>query len=372
MSWAKFRSFFRTRNGPTRLSLVLLAPILVLAVDFYRYPMLFGKYAPPGAGSINEVLRNGSAPLGNFRGHHVFASIGEILDPRFLYFIRGGTTGLVVSAYVETEKGQSTVQGALQGAVIDRVQRVSKAKAVTLADHFSNLTAPSSWDVSDVPLGLSDAEHQTFPINRVLVVALPTGHPDAAELKKALARTMIASQDDNIANLVVPPLTVRIAEHANDSLSFSEFFQTFFSAIPMADHPDRLYLSLDQSWPTSELQSAMESLNEAWRQIVTDEQGNYILYRRDLRLIMATLAVCLLVCSFSVKYTLKNFLIISVAFIALALGADKWFTPLIAGSNAGALLEVQAVVLLVMAVAFPLIVTWNPKNVFDRNGGEHD
>jgi hypothetical protein len=368
MGWTKFRSLFRTRNGPVRLSLVLLAPIIILAVDFYRYPMLFSKYTPQGAGNINEVLRNGSVPLGNFRGHQVFASIGEISDPQFLYFIRSGTTGLVVSAYVETVKGQSTVQGALQGAVMGRVQSVSKAKAVTLADHFSNLTAPSSWDVSDFPLDLSDAEHQVFPINRVLVVALPIGRADAAELKKALVRTMIASQDAHIANLVVPPLTVRIAEHAKESLSFSDFFQTFFSAIPIADYPDRLYLSLDQSWPTSELQSAMESLNEAWRQIVTDEQGDYILYRHDLRLIMAALIVCLIVCSFSVKYTLKNFLIISLAFIGLSLGADKWVTPLVVGSNANALLEVQAVVLLIMALAFPLIVTWNPKNVFDRNG----
>jgi len=372
MSWTKIRKLFRVRNSFPRLALVSLVPIVILAVDFYRYPVFFSKYTPPGGGSINEVLRNGSVPLGNFRGHRVFASIGEISDPRFLYFIQNGTTGLVISAYVEMVKGQSTVQGALQGAVIDRVQSISKARAVTLVDYFSNLTAPSSWDVSDFPLGLSDAEYRSFPINRVLVVALPIGHPDTAELKKALVRTMITSQDAHIANLVVPPLTVRIAEHATDSLSFSDFFQAFFSAIPVADYPDRLYLSLDQSWPTAELQSAMESLNVAWHQTVTDEEGNYVLYRHDLRLIMVALLVCLIVCSFSVKYTLKNCLIISIAFIALALGADQWFSPLVAGGNANSLLEAQAVVLLTMAVAFPIIVTWTPRKVFDRNGDNDD
>ena len=372
MDWTRFKSLFRIQNAPARLTLVLLVPIAILAVDLYRYPIIFSKFTPPGAGNINEVLRNGYAPLGNFRGHQVFASIGEISDPRFLYFIRGGTTGLVVSAYVEGGKGQSTVHGALQGAVIDRLQSLSRAKAVPLVDHFSSLTAPSSWDVSDVPLDLSDVERRSFPINRVLVVALPTGHPDKDELKKALVRTMIVSEEAHLTNLVVPPLTVRIAEHAKDSLSFSEFFESFFSAIPIADYPDRLYLSLDQSWPTSELQSAMEALNEAWRQTVTDEQGNYILYRHDLRLIMVALLICLIVCSFSVKYTLRNFLIISVGFVALALGADKWFTPLVAGSNANTQLEAQALVLLIMAVAFPIIVTWNPKDIFDHKADNHD
>ena len=116
----------------------------------------------------------------------------------------------------------------------------------------------------------------------------------------------------------------------------------------------------------------MEALNEAWRQTVTDEQGNYILYRHDLRLIMVALLICLIVCSFSVKYTLRNFLIISVGFVALALGADKWFTPLVAGSNANTQLEAQALVLLIMAVAFPIIVTWNPKDIFDHKADNHD
>jgi len=371
MGWTGIRSLFRIRNSPARLALVLLVPIVILAVDFSRYPIIFSKFTPEGAGNINEVLRNGAASLGIFKGHRVFASIGEISDPRFLYFIRSGTTGLVVSAYVDTVKGQSTIQGALQSAVINRVQSLSKEKAVALVDHFSNLTEPSSWDVSDVPLDLSAAELRLFPINRVFVVALPTGRPQEDELKKALGRTMIVSQEAHIANLVVPPLTVRIAEHAKDSLSFSDFFRTFFAAIPIADHPDRLYLSLDQSWPTSELQSAMEALNAAWRQTVTDEEGNYILYRRDVRMIMLALLVCLIACSFSVKYTPKNFLIIFFGFVAIAFGADKWFTPLVVGSNANALLEAQAIVLLIMAIAFPIIVTWNPKDVFDHSGDKH-
>ncbi len=372
MSWAKRWGTFRSKNSLARLFLVLLVPVAILALDFYRYPVLFSKYTPPKAGNINEILRNGSAPLGNYRGHRVFASIGEISDPRFLYFIRNGTTGLAISAYVENQKDHTIIQGALQGAMIDRLQSISKTQAVALADQFSKLSSPSSWDVSDFSLDLSATEHRQFPVNRIVLVALPTGHPDATELRKALVRMMIVSQEANIANLVVPPLTVRIGEHAKDSLSFGEFFQAFLSAIPIADYPDRLYLSLDQSWPTAELQDAMESLNGAWRQTVTDEEGNYVVYRHDLRLTLVALVVCLIVCSFSVNYTLKNFLIIFFAFIGLALGADKWFAPLVVGGNANALLEAQAVILLIMAVAFPLIVTWNPRNVFDTQGDKHE
>ncbi len=76
-------------------------------------------------------------------------------------------------------------------------------------------------------------------------------------------------------------------------------------------------------------------------------------------------------CSFSATYTLKNFVIIALSFVTLGFSAGKWVAPLVVEQGAGAQLLVQIVILVVLAIAFPIIVTWNPKEVFDKDKPQH-
>jgi hypothetical protein len=184
----------------------------------------------------------------------------------------------------------------------------------------------------------------------------------------ALTRSLTISQRAGVANVVMPPIGVRLDDHGNNALSLSTFFKTFFSAVPVADHPDSIYLSLHKSWPSFELEAAIQALNAAWQQAVSDKDGDYVLYRRDIRMVLAALLICLLACGFRVTYSLKNFLIITLTFVGFGIGANKWVEPLATEQSPNVQLLVQIIILIALAAAFPIIVTWNPKDVFGKDG----
>jgi hypothetical protein len=173
----------------------------------------------------------------------------------------------------------------------------------------------------------------------------------------------------NIKNVVVPMLATRWDDSGNNSLSLNRFTNLFFESITPTEHPFTIYLSLYKSWPTFELESASQAVNAAWSVSQVNEGGNdFIIYRRDLRLSLVSLVLCLFVCGFLVTYTVKNFLIVSMSYLGLAIGASKW-VDLVSGQGSTNQLMSQIAVLIVIAVAFPLIVMWNPKDIFGNAGG---
>jgi hypothetical protein len=92
----------------------------------------------------------------------------------------------------------------------------------------------------------------------------------------------------------------------------------------------------------------------------------FSLYRGDYRWSLFFLVVCLFMSSFYAPLTFKNFLIISVSFIATAMAAIKTVDSLTEGYGVTVSAIGKIVTLGFLAVAFPFLVNWNPKNVFSR------
>lgn len=216
-----------------------------------------------------------------------------------------------------------------------------------------------------MPLNIAKDSYRKFPIDEILIVTLPWGHGFTDELKSGLTLSINQAQRLNMKNIVIPSLAVRYDDHGTNSLSLNDFFKVLFAAVPFADHPDNVYLSIYTQWPTFEIELAMRTINDAWHVAVMDESGDYVINHRDIRLILLALFICLITCSFYVSYTLKTFLIISVSFIAFSVSATNWIDPLVAGGNPRSQLWVEIATLLVIAVAFPVIGGWSAKNLFE-------
>jgi hypothetical protein len=351
------------RNSLPRLALVLFAPLILLAIDFYLYPLVFSQYASQRAASVQDVLKNQVTFLGIFHAHKFFISVDDIFEPNYLSFISHEPNGLLISTFVsESENNKTSVGGALQSATVSQLKSVSMQDSIALQDKLSQLDRSAA--AADLALNIPKDKYQRFPIDRVFIVILPEGHDYLDRLKSGINRSLIRSQRAGLKNVVIPPLGVRYDDHGVNSVALPDFFQTLFSAVPTADHPDNIYLSLYKLWPTFELEAAVQAINSVWQAAVIDEGGDYVLYRRDVRLVLIALVMCLIVCSFRVRYSVKNFLIIAISFVGLGLGANKWVEPLVAGDNYAAQLAVQVVTLIIFALAFPIIVTWNPRNLF--------
>ncbi len=351
--------------------MVLLVPLAVLGIDLYLFPLLFSRMVIERSAGLVDVLQKQAVELGVFRAHHLYVSIDDIADPQYLSLLPPGATALVISAYIAGDGTQTNADGALLGAVLSRLRRLSSEDHIRLTDELAKLRKPSNWQVTDLALHVPASNFRSFPVDHLLIVALPEGHPDPKNLQAALAQALTVSQRKRLANVIVPTLAVRWDDHGKNALSPSDFFDTFFGGLPVADHPDRIYLSLYKSWPTFQLEETAEALNTRWKLSVSDAEGDYVLYRREIRLVLCALVICLLACSFSATYTLKNFVIIALSFVTLGFSAGKWVAPLVVEQGAGAQLLVQIVILVVLAIAFPIIVTWNPKEVFDKDKPQH-
>lgn len=108
-------------------------------------------------------------------------------------------------------------------------------------------------------------------------------------------------------------------------------------------------------------------MNEAWIKTIEDARDPVPLYRAEIRLTLIFLIVCLITCGFLVKYTVRTFLIVAVAFVTLAVGAKELlaFLSLDSGPIYGFFVRIG--VLAVLALGFPAIVSWNPKDIFKHN-----
>jgi hypothetical protein len=157
-----------------------------------------------------------------------------------------------------------------------------------------------------------------------------------------------------------------------DAIPFSFFFNAFLDALPQAPRPTNVYLSLYSQWPSTVLEDATLALNSAWGQRTTKFYDICPFYRRDFRLTMLFLELCLIVCAFRIDLTLKSFLISSVAFVGLSLGNDKWVQFFVPQDRPNLQLVLQLAILSVLSIGFPVVVRWNPKDLFGKREEEQE
>jgi hypothetical protein len=193
------------------------------------------------------------------------------------------------------------------------------------------------------------------------VLILTQGEAAAPQdLSKALRRTFAIAAADGVSSLVVPCIGTNW--EYNHSLSFDVFFGAFFEALPSGSVPRDVWLSLYAEWPTFHLEAAMASLNAHWEALFQAPQT--VFYHRDSRLALVFLSLCLFVCSGQAPPTAKNVLIIATSFVASATAANSTVASLAQTYGETVAMVAQIAALAFLAVLFPLIVHWNPKDLF--------
>jgi hypothetical protein len=118
------------------------------------------------------------------------------------------------------------------------------------------------------------------------------------------------------------------------------------------------------------LEEAVTALNRVWAY----QSGGFsalafVLYRMDFRLTLLFLPLCLLVSSFFVPLTAKNYLIIVFSFIGSVVGAGRLIDFVAQGHGSTFRFLVQVIVTAVLSAGFPFLVNWNPKNLFSKERG---
>jgi len=127
-----------------------------------------------------------------------------------------------------------------------------------------------------------------------------------------------------------------------------------------------VYLSLYKSWPTFQLENAVSALDSAWESVAVEAAEVIPIHNRDTRLAEIFLLPCLISCGLLIKLNIKNLTIISISFFSLALGLKAALDTIALGQNAGMRLVTQIGLLTILAIGFPLIVRWNPKDIFNK------
>jgi len=348
----------------SRRTIVILIPALVLAADFLFFPTLFETRPRLSTASLGAILTNRTLLLGNYRGHRIFVSVDDISDPGYLAFLNRHSTALIISAFVE--KG-SPVGGALQSAVLAKLSALAPQDYLRLEDELAPSRNFAAGEVLDFELHLPVGAYSKFRIDRLLIVILPIGHPDPDNLRSAIPEVMNIARRKGIANVIFPPLATNWTNESNgNALTEGEFFRVFFESLPVQPHPRNVYLSLFKGWPSLELEKATAGLNSAWRDCVQKTEASFPVYRWDFRVTFAFLELCLIVCSSSVKFTLKNVTLIIVSFLGLALGTNATLDFLTQGHGPIFRVAIQIFLLVSLAFGFPVIATWNPKDIFDK------
>jgi len=244
------------------MSLVLAFPIFLLLLDVYLHPLLVASTESIGTADLNQIMTLGAVPLGRLRAHQIMVSIDEINDPDYLSFLHGAPSALVISTFVDVER-QVYSSGALQRAVRHRLQQVSPSDDVALQSLLERLRGFYAGQLLTLPLHISADKFPSFPLNYLLIIALPTGRPESGDVASALERMFRQAERLGIVNVILPALATNwINETKNKLLSLGDLYGAMFDSINTGEYPRYIYISLDKQWPTFQLENAAATLND--------------------------------------------------------------------------------------------------------------
>jgi hypothetical protein len=354
----------RFANSAARMALVLAFPIVLLLVDIYLHPLLLASTESIGTADLTQIMTRGAVPLGRLRAHQIMVSIDAINDPAYLSFLQGTPNALVISTFVDVDN-QAYGSGALLSAVRRRLQEVSPSDDVALQSLLERLKGFYPGQLLTLPLHISADKFPGFPLNYILMIALPVGHPESEDIQSGLKRVFQEAERLGIVNIISPTLATNWqSQTQKKKLSLGELFGTLFDSISSGEYPRQIYISLYKEWPTFQLENAAATLNEAWIRTTADATDVVPLYRAEMRLTLIFLIVCLVTCGFLVRYTVRTFLIVAVSYVTLAVGSKELLTFLSLDSGPTYGLLVRMGFLAALALGFPAIVSWNPKDIF--------
>jgi len=347
-----------------RRILVLLVLAAVLSIDLWIFP-LYETHLESQTVSVVALLSHPRVELGSLKAHRIFVSIDDIEQLSQSALAKQKSTALIISVFVANTGEGVRPFGALQASVLAKLAEFSPSDHFALVNKLSETHAIESVEVIDLELHVPEDRYSNFPVNHLLMVILPRYRPDPGDLQKGVQRALDLASRLRVSNVLVPCLATNwMKAEPGNALPFNVFFRELFDSLSLGSQPRNIYISLYSRWPSLVLEDAVFALNEEWGQETSTMNMTFPLYRRDLRLTIFFLALCLMVCSLWIQLTLKNVLVVAVSFVGLSLGVDKWVSLIAPPDRPSLQLIVQLIVLVVLSAGFPIVVRWNPKDLF--------
>jgi len=149
----------------------------------------------------------------------------------------------------------------------------------------------------------------------------------------AVIREMLETAGKKHLTTLVLPCLAAASLRKDDYLpACGRTYQALFQALETGG-PSQIVLSLPKNLKTEVILPCVDSIKENWHSGLTGEGKSPgplpTLYQSDLRLLLLFLPICLLVCSFRLTLTAKNYVIICIAFFLTGYEVQEKLTPLL-------------------------------------------
>ena len=230
----------------------MAVPLLFLAVDFVRFPVVFNGCRGSGDEvNVRTLLQKEVVPYGSYMGHRFYVSLDAIQDSQYLNYLRTTPTALVIG--IDHDDPSETYWGGLTRSVLRKLDVVSSTDAAMLRAVITGKD-PDSGHLVARSLHVPQANFRNFPVHYLYIVGLKFQGADGPEsrqrqsdlLQSGLKAVMAQAARDKVSNLIVP--CVGVFEGDPTTLQPKEFFPVVFAATPASGRPTNVYLSLYQSW----------------------------------------------------------------------------------------------------------------------------
>jgi len=350
---------------------LIAIPALLVGYDFWRFPVTFEVKALARHADLVSLVRERLFSLGTYNSHSMHLSLDAIERDDFLDYVNGSGNALVIG-YFLTESSELR-GGALGSAVSRKIERVDPEAGRHFRDQLEGLGGRQAGQVSKVSLRISPQAYRRFPIDHIYVVFFHAGLASKNEglIAKAMPQVLRNAEYDNISNLIVPCLAHNWED--KNTVAFDEFFDPLLTGLAKTGPPQHVYIPLYAGWPTVVLEEAVGSLNHFWENIASlSESPVWRFYRADIRGTLFFVFVCLVISSFTIPITIKNFLIIAFLFAGMSAAAVKTAAVLIQGQNALVHAIVQLCIWVSLAVGLRFFANWNPRSIFTETGSSND
>ncbi|GAA0742042.1 hypothetical protein GCM10009107_05130 [Ideonella azotifigens] len=310
-----------------------------------------------GQVNVNDLLADPPYLMGTLKGHEVLVSIDDFEEALPLGDWDKRETGLAISAFVDNGKIKPA---ALARAVLLKLQQVSPQDAQALLTLLGRKHAAGEVIAFRVPPG--PEIDKRFPFLGLYIALFEEGeHVSTDALDKVLPKLVLKAGDDGIENLFIP--AIGTTWNKRQELEIGDFYKSFFSTLPQSSRPSRIDLSLYKRWPSFEIEGAAQSINLSWQDAFSLGKQRTSLVHHDIRTLLLFIAVALWASSRKVHLGTKTFLVITFFFGGIGLAVNAAIRS-VAATYPSVELPANLFVLTVAALVYPMVVTWNPKDIF--------
>ena len=357
-----------------RWRLWVFVPLIVLATDFAVFPFVYHTRFHSQAPQIEGLIEQSPVYLGRYKGHEIFVSFDDLSQDNALQALPHDVEhglGLVIGHYL-VHQGVASQTGATGRSV----RNLLKRRSPRLAERFQNFLEETANFSPGTALTFSVHEGQEGACQEceiqsvfvILVQPIDAQETVQEELAEGFQQAFASADQLQLGSLLVT--TIALDPRYDRSILPEDFFKALFGSIQQGNYPQQVYLGFYKRWPNDFVEKITTALNRVWHEEAVGDGGfSEGLYRFDFRLSMVLLSLCLFVCSTKTSLSLKNTLIISIAYLGIVLGGFPILKPFVSGLDPGIELVAMVVVQLILAVGFPYIVRWDPKGLFSRNVG---